>query len=222
MTADTDYSVPGVATETFVELLNDPRLAIPDAVKEAAKKVSFDGTAVPFLCVPSKFAEAIAAVKGLEAAFAGAIAQQRFNVDAGQVVIDTDHAALFVFSAFSTTLNGKPSLDRAASAHLRDTDIHDSGKHRYRQMATNIYKTKDGRYFHLHGSMNARPSMTMVGVDPERTEITDAEEIRKIYGDAVAKWNAEDIDKAANEEYRQAGTICYTWDGELGIHVNNS
>lgn len=212
-TPNPEYNVPTVAATVFAKLLTDPRLAIPDAVQSEAAHITFTGSPTPFLPVPLKFTEAISAVKALEAAFAAAIARLRFpSLDPGAVVIDTDHAALYVFSAFTTTLNGKPALDRTASAHLRDTDIHDSGKHRYRQMATNIYKTKDGRFFHLHGSMDARPSQRMVGVDTERVEIDDPVEIRKIYGDAVGKWDANDIDRAANEEYRQAGTICYTWD----------
>lgn len=167
--------------------------------------------------MPFKFTEAISAIKGLEAAFACAIAQARYGADGGHVTINTDHAALFVFSAFTTTLNGMPALDPRLHAVVNDWDIANSSKHRYRQLCTNVYRTKDGRYFHLHGSMDARPSMKMLRLDPDRLELKTREEIVPIYTEAVAGWESMEIDRAANEEYKQAGTVCYTYDGMWGV-----
>lgn len=166
--------------------------------------------------VPFKFTEAISAIKGLEAAFASAIASARFSTPRQQAVINTDHAALFVFSAFSTTINGMTALDPRQKGKFDDWDKADSHKHRYRGLATNIYRTRDGRFFHLHGSLNARASMTMLGLDPsdgERLKLTDREDIVPIYQAEVEKWDAKEIDRIANDEYKQAGSICYTYEG---------
>ncbi|KAF9019685.1 CoA-transferase family III [Hymenopellis radicata] len=205
------YSVPAASRVVLDSLLNDDRLSLPSEVVAFAKNVVYSGSDLPYLrAVPFKFTEAIAALKGLEAGFAAALADRRFgpSVRAGKVEINTDHAALFVFSAFIVTVNGKPALSQFVPK-MRDWDIHDSLKHRYRQMATNVYRTKDGRYFHLHGSLNAGPTQKMVGVDPTRIDITDEAEIQAIYGKAVAQFDAETIQTLANETHRQAGVICY-------------
>jgi hypothetical protein len=85
-------------------------------------------------------------------------------------------------------------------------DLYELAKPIHRQ-ASNIYKCKDGRWYHIHESMDARPTMKMLGV-PEQ-DITN-EEARGIYIGKVAQWDSEKLDQAANEEYRQAGTVCYT------------
>lgn len=203
------YSVPAVAREIFDQLLADPRLAIPDDVKAAAADVSFEGSDLPFLCVPFKFAEGIAAVKGLEAAFAIAIGQERFGKSA-KAVINTDHAALFTFSGFEASVDGLAPA-AAAAKYMRPCDIYHAQKSRYKRLATNIYRTKDGRYVQTHGSLNALPTQTMLGVKPD-SDLTEWEDICPIYADAVGKRDSEELDKAINDEYKQAGSVCYTWD----------
>ena len=179
--------------------------------------------------MPFKFAEAIASVKGLEAIFVAAIAAERYGVDTGPLTIDVDHATLFVFSGFTTTINGINALKmrELTDANIRDCDIADSYKNPYRQLCTNIYKTKDGRFYHLHGSLNARTSMRMIGLDPEDEQLVgtkDRETLLPLYTAAVAKWDAEDLDKAANDVNKQAGTICYSHEGTSRalVKANNS
>ncbi len=94
-------------------------------------------------------------------------------------------------------------------------------------MATNIYRTKDGRYFHLHGSLNAGPSQKMVGVDPTRIDITDEAQIQAVYAEAVAQFDSETIQTLANDTYHQAGVICYKDEGNESVmhllpHLNSS
>lgn len=108
------------------------------------------------------------------------------------------------------------ALDPRLKQVIKDWDIKDSGKNWYRRLCTSVYRTKDGRYFHLHGSMYARPSMDMVGLDyddAEKVKLTDRDEIVPFYVDAVGKWDSKEIDRTANDEYKQAGTICYSFDG---------
>lgn len=75
------------------------------------------------------------------------------------------------------------------------------------QEATNVYKTKDGRWYHLHGSMNATATMGMVGV--EEQDVTREEAI-KIYAEKVAQHDAEFLERQSNEEVKEAGVTCLT------------
>ncbi|KAL4925336.1 CoA-transferase family III domain-containing protein [Aspergillus undulatus] len=75
------------------------------------------------------------------------------------------------------------------------------------QQCTNVYQTKDGRWYHLHGSMNAAHTMRMVGVPEQDVTIQEAQ---KIYMGRVAQWDAAEIDRVVNEEFRQAGVIYNT------------
>jgi hypothetical protein len=105
------------------------------------------------------------------------------------------------------TINGKPALKHdviirecdKGDPYLMDKPIH--------RQCTNVYQTCDGRWYHLHGSLDARASMKMMGV-PEQ-DVTREEAIQ-IYKKKVAEWDSATIDKVANEEYRQAGVVCNT------------
>lgn len=234
MTADssTAYDVPTTTREVLHKLVTNPRLSIPDSVRLAAESVTIEGSALPFLrefrgwtnrggklmaALPHKYTEAISALKALEAGFILAIARARFpDTSFGRAVVNTDHAALFTFSPFQTTINGLHPKDVIFSpdTKVKDIDIYENLKYRYRVLCTNIYKTKDGRFYHLHGSLNARPSSRCIGVNEDDVHITDEKEITQIYADKVAKWNAAELDRAINNEYKQAGCICYSFEGE--------
>lgn len=76
-------------------------------------------------------------------------------------------------------------------------------------MATNIYKTIDNRYFHLHGSMNPEPSQNAIGV-PHNKDCATFEESIAPYVEAVAKLSSDELQHRVTDIYRQAGTICHT------------
>jgi hypothetical protein len=102
--------------------------------------------------------------------------------------------------------------------NVQEADKYDMFRNIHRA-GTNQYRTKDGRYYHTHGSMNTGPLMRLLGI-PEQDVTLD--EAKQIYADKVAQWNAEDLDYAENEEYRQAGSICYTPEEFLASeHVSN-
>ncbi|KAG5808958.1 hypothetical protein H9Q71_006583 [Fusarium xylarioides] len=90
-------------------------------------------------------------------------------------------------------------------AELAKMDLHQMSKP-VRRYATNVYRTKDGRWYHLHGSMNALPTMEMLGV--EDSDVS-TEEAFEIYTKKVAQWDSQDIEKVANEKFKQAGVISY-------------
>lgn len=51
------------------------------------------------------------------------------------------------------------------------------------QLATCIYKTKDEIWYQLHASMNAAPTMTMLGIEEQDVTVQEA---AAIYATAVA------------------------------------
>ncbi|KAL4734350.1 CoA-transferase family III domain-containing protein [Aspergillus similis] len=202
------YSIQAEAVRVLEEhLLNNKTLDIPASFREAAKKVKFVGDSTPFIPTPLKITESSSALNALLGVIASAVSKDRYGVDHQEITVDTDVASLFLMSIILPTVGGTSALAHPVIAkELAKADLYDMQKPTHRQ-CTNVYQTKDGRWFHLHGSMNAGPSMQMVGV-PEQ-DVTH-EEAQKIYMDRVAQWDSEEIDRVANEEYRQAGVICNT------------
>jgi hypothetical protein len=189
-------------------LIADPGLDIFPSIKEAAQKVQFtSGDGRPFVPTPFKMTESSAVLNGLVSAAASAVAADRYGIDYQDVEVNTDIATLFLESVALPTVDGKPfNSNPHMQKELTTMDLHDQASP-IRRYATNIYQTKDGRWYQLHGSMNATPIMEMLGV--EHQDVTREEAI-KIYSDKVAQWDSADIEKTANEKYSQAGSVCNT------------
>lgn len=189
-------------------LIPDPGLNILPAIKEAAQNIDLvGGDGKPFVPTPMKMTESSAALNALVAASASAVAADRYGIDYQDIEVNTDIATLFLESVALPTIDGKPfSANTEMKAELAKMDLHDQ-QSAIRRYATNIYQTKDGRWYMLHGSMNATPTMEML--DVESKDVTREEAIQ-IYADKVAQWESEEIERVANEEYRQAGVLCYT------------
>ncbi|KAL4862566.1 hypothetical protein BDV12DRAFT_190333 [Aspergillus spectabilis] len=189
-------------------LLDGGKIDFPESFKEAAQHIRFvGGDDSPFVPTPLKMTESSSALNALVAVAASAVAKDRYGVDYQDIEVNTDVATLFLMSLILPTVNGQSVLQHPQIvAECQKGDLYQMRKPIHRQ-CTNIYKTKDGRWFHLHGSMNAAHTMQMLGVSEQ--DVTD-EEAFMIYAEKVAQWNAEDIDKAANEQHRQAGVVCNT------------
>ena len=86
---------------------------------------------------------------------------------------------------------------------------HGQTRELYRQLATNIYKTKDGRWYSLHGNMNPTPLLTMLGVPQHNDKNLSWDEIIEMYSAIVATLDSETLDNWSNNVYRVPGTICY-------------
>ncbi|KAF9632919.1 CoA-transferase family III [Lasiodiplodia theobromae] len=216
MTAEDNYSVQAEATRILHErLLNDAQLALPQSFADAARKVRIVGDdPKPFIPTPCKMTESAAALTALVAAAASAVAAERYGIGYQDVEVNTDLSTLFLESVLLPTISGGPHDKQSFLTHPTLTaqfaagDLHQTSKPIH-QEATNVYRTRDGRWYHLHGSMNATPTMTMVGV-PEQ-DVTRDEAIA-IYADVVAKWDAAELERRANDDFRQAGVTCLTPD----------
>ncbi|KAF9774217.1 hypothetical protein IL306_007818 [Fusarium sp. DS 682] len=204
-----NYSIFTEASRVLKQvLLQDPKLKLPDSFVKAAEKVKFVGEDdQPFVLTPFKITESSAALNALVATAANAVAAERYGIDYQNVEINTDLATLFLESVLLPTIGGKPFVKiEKMLKELAKMDIHQMAKP-IRRYATNVYRTKDGRWYHLHGSMNALPTMEMMGV--EDSDVSP-DEAFKIYSEKVAQWNSNEIEKVANEKYKQAGVVCYT------------
>jgi hypothetical protein len=203
------YNLNDEATRIFRDVLvADPALNLSPSIKEAAQQVKFNGgNGRPFVPTPFKMTESSAVLNGLVSAAASAVAADRYGIDYQDIEVNTDIATLFLESVALPTIDGKPfNSNPHMQKELGTMDLHDQSSP-IRRYATNIYKTKDGRWYQLHGSMNATPVMEMLGVTHQ--DVTREEAI-KIYSDKVAQWDSAEIEKVANEKYGQAGVVCNT------------
>lgn len=216
MTFESDYSVLDNSQAIFQRLVNDKSLPIPQAARDLAKNVQFvlpprsedaaDSDVV--LPCPLKQCETVSALKAVEASIANAIGKLRFQIEQ-KVEIDLQHATLFLFMAYLATVDGLGKLDPEVKKKLVDTDLLQAQSNLYRRMSANLYKTKDDKFFHIHGSLEAGVTLNMIGLPAYDETQTEYKQIVKTIGDAVAKFTAEELEDM-NAERRQAGTTCFT------------
>jgi hypothetical protein len=204
-----DYSI---FTETFrifhEVLLQDPKLDLPSSFFEAAKRISFvGGDDKPFVLSPLKMTESSAALHALVATAGNVAAAERYHLDYQEVEVNTDLATLFLESVLLVEAGGRNFLQHEGMRKkLAKMDLNSMNEN-IRRYATSLYKTKDGRWYHLHGSMDARPTMKMMQVDDREVS---REEAISIYTEQVAEWNSWEIQETANEQFKQAGIVAYT------------
>lgn len=118
-----------------------------------------------------------------------------------------------------------PSGKAAYEKYFKNCDLHKQTSSVYRASATNIYRCKDGRYFHLHGSMNPEPSQDSLGL-PHEMDAASFEEAWKPYEEKMAEIPSEEMQRLASDVHKQAGTICWTTEefknsehGKANTHV---
>ncbi|KAH7003081.1 formyl-CoA transferase [Fusarium venenatum] len=206
-----NYSIITESSRILNEvLLRDPKLGLPDSFIKAAEKLKFvNENDQPFVLTPLKITESSTALTALVATAANVAAAERYGIDYQEVEINTDLATLFLESVLLPTIGGKSFVQNPSMlAEFAKMDIHQMSKP-IRRFATNVYRTKDGRWYHLHGSMNSAPTMEMLGV--EDTDV-NSEEAIKIYAEKVAQWDSQEIETTSNENFKQAGVVCNTPD----------
>jgi crotonobetainyl-CoA:carnitine CoA-transferase CaiB-like acyl-CoA transferase len=227
-----DYSVPQEAQKIFKnEILNNPLIpALPTEIRNAGELVSFTGAANPSIPINWRFAESAAALTAFQASMLNVLRIRKYKdqCQLSKVDIDTDHASLFFMSPFLAKVvesgEAKPwpfSQPQVTEKYgFKNTDLHHSSASMQRVLATNIYKTKDGRFYHVHGSMNPEPTLTALGMHLEGAADEKYEDVAARFQDVVGKLNSAELDTLMNDKYRQAGTIAYTaeefWKTEHG------
>lgn len=215
------YSLQSEARRIYESIVNDPRLNAPTEVKALSDQVQFVGDETqPFFPVPFKAAESQAGLLGCVGLFALAIARERYGIEE-KCEIDVAHALLNGLGALfirheGAWLSGSPKMMGAVQRW-----DHGMTRELYRQLATNIYKTKDGRWYSLHGNMNPTPLLEMLDVPQHNDKNLTWPQIIDMYADIVGKLDSETLDNWSNNVYRTPGTICMEKEEfEASAHVS--
>ncbi|KIW90066.1 uncharacterized protein Z519_09497 [Cladophialophora bantiana CBS 173.52] len=203
------YTLQAEAQRIYETIVNDPRLNVPEDVKALADRIHFVGEETqPFYPVPYKCAESQAGLLGHVGLLALAIAKDRYVIDQS-CEIDVDHALLNGLGALfmrheGEWLSGSPKMMSA----VKRWD-HGQTRELYRQLATNIYKSKDGRWYSLHGNMNPTPLLEMLGVPQHNDQNLSWPQILEMYMKVVGEIDSTTLDNWSNNVYRTPGTVCY-------------
>lgn len=214
------YSVPAEARKVLEEgIFQNPKLKsiLPVGTEDFASRITFTGNNAPSIPVNWRFAESAAAMKGLEACVVAQLVKRKYGIDIPNATINSDHASLFFMSALLWQFAGldKPMsvLENTAELYklIPDYDFHKSSSSLHRSAATNIYRTKDGRYFHLHGSMNPDPTLDSIGL-PHDAPASTWDEAIKPFVERLSQIESSEMDRLASDVYKQAGVICESVD----------
>ena len=222
---DSSYNVQAETSKLFKKgILENPRIArhLPKDAITPYPPIKFVGSPVPSIPINWRQAESVSALHALEATLANVLLERKYGLPPQAVTIDTDHATLYIFSCLTWTIDperengtlggylvaGKSAVvDKYFSAY----DLHRSHSTLHRGVVSNFYQCSDGRYFHLHASMNPDPSILSVGL-PLEMEVATYDEAVQNYKDAMANINSDDMQNRASNVYKQAGQIAYTCD----------
>ncbi|KAF8886798.1 CoA-transferase family III domain-containing protein [Infundibulicybe gibba] len=236
-----NYSVPIQAKDLLIHGIINNKLhsSAPPEIREAAELVEYVGNSRPVIPINWRFAESISAIKGFQSAMLNVLIARKYGVEYQKPVINTDHAQLFIMSVFLPVIDPHNSKVKPFDGgqfekepdkgryedYFPNCDKHGMTGPPLTNLCTNIYKTKDGRFFHLHGSMNARVSQEALGI-PFQMQISSNPAASEVYQVQVAKLDSQEIDSLINERYRQAGTVCLSADeykssphGRANAHV---
>lgn len=80
----------------------------------------------------------------------------------------------------------------------------------YRRLSANLYKTRDDRYYHIHGSLDATAVLESLGLKSYDDELQDYEQCKTAIGAAVGKFTVEELEEK-NEKAKGAGIEAITW-----------
>ncbi|KIW95863.1 uncharacterized protein Z519_02927 [Cladophialophora bantiana CBS 173.52] len=196
-------------------LIRNVDFAMPAVVSEEASRVIFTPDTEPFMPTPMKMTESVSALWACIGLFANTICRERYNTPKpGSIEVDVYSATLMLFSLMLFQLGGSGFEDgemTARTAHIDKGMIRET----YRGLATNIYKTADGRYFQLHGSLNTTPVLDMLDLPQHRFDLQGSDHrraVKDIYKAAIANMDSASLDVEVNERWRQPGVTCLTVD----------
>ncbi|TGJ83218.1 hypothetical protein E0Z10_g5546 [Xylaria hypoxylon] len=218
MVSLTAYSVPHEAKRLFEDgiLRNPLQKDLPSELEALANHVHFEGSSRPSIPINWRFAESISALKAFEATMLNLLVSRKYNVEPSDITINTDLATLFFMSPMVAKWlkDGQPApIDLSSSEMARifpNQDLHRSFDGLQRALATNIYKTKDGRFYHVHGSMNPDQTLTALGL-PLSGKVDDTyDSVVETFQAKISQLDSSEIDELMNNEYKQAGTIAWT------------
>ncbi|KAI0836658.1 CoA-transferase family III [Hypoxylon sp. FL0890] len=213
-----NYAVPEQAASAFINgILKNPLMPnLPPELSQIARLVSFEGSARPSIPVNWRLAESVSALKAFEATFLNYLVHRKFGIPPTKVSINTDHATLFIMSPMLTQIEDRGEVrpftpfDTLILELFPNRDRHRANGSLHRALITNIYKTRDGRFYHTHGGMNPEPTLQALGLPLEGEDQDTSEIVIDRIQLKVLQYDATYLDHLLNEEHRQAGTIVYS------------
>lgn len=234
-----NYSIPNEAREILQRgiINNAKQKNLPKEIATCSESVSFEGNELPSIAINWKFAESMAALKAFEAAMINVLLGRKYDQSPLAAVINTDHSQLLFMSSLVLTINPpshfevNPTPIRDLSERYKDMftlqDPYNFASSFHRRASTNIYRTPDGRFIHIHGSLNPNPTIEALGLPLDDPSVTDREQSYKPYMEVCAQKKASDLESHLNKVSRQACTIVNTKEqypasphGQANSHVN--
>lgn len=217
------YSVPAESKKVLFDgILNHPlHQDLPEECREFANRVTFTGRDQPSIAINWRLAESVAALKGLEAILLNILLVRKYQLPPQEIVIDTDHAQLFLMSIFVVEVD-PPSIDSpvrptelrdlsaAHANHFPSYDLHHQVSSLYRKAVTNIYQTRDKGFFHVHASLNPDPVLEALELPWDMPELETIEASWQPFIEKIAEKDVEEWDHLVGEKYKQAATICHS------------
>ncbi|KAK4500670.1 hypothetical protein PRZ48_008859 [Zasmidium cellare] len=207
-------SIPSQARQILTNsIINNESLNIPKAVKDLTSNVVFAPEVEPFLPTSLKMSESASALWATIGLFANAICKERYSTEEPKkITVDVYSATLMLASVFLFEVDGKHFIESKAvprAIHLDKGTMRET----YRNVISNVYKTADGKFYHLHGSLNADPTLNMLGLPLHRPDLQgDIEASKDVYRSVVGARDSKSIEIEANERWRQPGATCLTMD----------
>ncbi|KAI9685799.1 MAG: hypothetical protein M1820_010738 [Bogoriella megaspora] len=211
MEEGTSYSMLSETHRSLDYLLELAGEQIPHKIRNGIHNVHFSSkpNASPYFPCPLKETEAVSALKAVEGGVAAGIWELRSSNKPDSVSVDLERAACFLFSAYISTVDGLSKGDPAVKAKLKDTDLLQAQSILYRRFAANLYETKDpGKYFHIHGSLEATSTLNMLGLQGYRPDVTDYYDCMHTIESKARQFTTTELE-AMNAERGQAGITCY-------------
>ncbi len=176
--------------------------------------VSFDGGADPIVPGALKTPVVAAALHAMCGVVANELLEHRDGHASGRrVLINTDHAALWLGTVAITKRNGLTVAELAKANKL--AEIFEKNLENgifgtpLKLRATAVYPTgSPGVWYQLHGSLNADAVLEAIGLDPE-TPCEDVDEAYRVISHHVSKFGADELEMI-NVKKGLCGSICYT------------
>ncbi|KAE8452577.1 hypothetical protein EG329_013836 [Mollisiaceae sp. DMI_Dod_QoI] len=195
-------------TYRFFNLLrNDTEIfRLPPSFSDSMQNVAFESDfSQVYFPIPLKETEIAAALKAVEGCVASALADLRGGQQRRMIKVNLEKTTCWLMSMYLAKIGGLSKLDDGVKDLLKDTDLLHSQSDPYRRMAAGLYATKDpGRYYHIHGSLDATTTLNMLGLDSYRPDLRTHEDISNTIERAVMDFTVAQLEDLNNSN-RQAG-----------------
>ncbi|KAI1426073.1 CoA-transferase family III [Xylaria sp. FL1777] len=211
---DASYSVSSNARRAIEILLQASQSEIPAEFFRYGGDVIFDtgsatGDSVCLPC-PLRQQEACAGLKGLEGCAVAAIADLQYKESGRKITVNLERVTCFLMSAYITTIDGLDKSNPKVSHRLPDTDLHGAQSILYRRLSAGLYETRNrGTFYHIHGSLDASTTLSMIGLPPFCPSLTDYRQCIKTIESAVKRFSIAELE-LRNQRFRQAGAAVLT------------